>query len=173
MSIFPSRIRFFIGDISAVLVFLTIIQLLMTGNLIMLYAIYEIQFVWSDLILCSVQVFLNDSVILAVTSVGSIFLGGMKSAAVGAAGYCFYYLYMFNSIPIINSSLSIPISPYKNILCHVFPITRVMAPSYTDGEMIYFYGLQCILPRVEWYQILYILAALILGGILFWKKDLC
>lgn len=172
MSAFPSRIKYFIGTILAVFVLMAGVQLLMTGNIVLLYLAYEVAFVWNDVIVCSIQIFLNSIVILTVTAIGSIFLKGMKSVCVGIAGYCFYSMYMFNTIPIINGSLIISVSRYKDILCHIFPVIRVMAPSYTEEEVKFFYELHSFLPRVELYQVLYITAALIIGCILFWKKDL-
>lgn len=172
MSAYPSRVKYFMGTILISVLCLTSVQLLMSGNMILLLKIYEIPFVWHDIQICTIQILLDSLVILSVTAVGSIFMKGLRSVIVGLVGYSFYNIYMFNTIPFINGALIFPVSQYKNILCHFFPVIRVMTPSYTEEATWSFYKLHTILPSAELYQVLYIVLVMAAGCILFQKRDL-
>lgn len=172
LSAYPSRKKYFLGSIIVCYAYMLFILALMEVNIILLLYIFEIPFQWSDLAVCTIQLPLNSLVILVVTAVGSIFMKGLKSIVVGLVAYCYHYLYIFNSIPILETTSVIDITQYRHILCHLLPITYVYGHSYAIDSVIERARLKTIFPSIELYQILYVVIILVIGCILFEKKDL-
>ncbi len=173
LSAYPSRIKFFLGTLIPCFCYMLFALTLMSVNMLLILWILEIPFVWSDFIPCLIGFPLNSLVILSVTAIGSIFLTGFKSVAVGLGAYAYYNLYMFNQVPLLEFSLPFDVTAYRHVLCHFFPIVRVVGESYATEELLELSQLNSFLPSIELYQIVYVFVLLIVACFLFHKKDLC
>lgn len=172
LSAYPSRSKFFLGTFITCYSYILFVFLLIEINIITLLYVFEVPFQWSDLLACGIQFPLNTLVLISVTSLGSIFMKGFKSIIVGIVAYCYYNLYMFNTIPFIDSTPMIDMTQYKDILCHLLPVTYMLGKSYTSQELLERVHLDTIFFSIECYQIIYAVSVLMIGCFLFQKKDL-
>lgn len=169
---YPSRIKYYLGTILAVFIFITAIQLLMLLNIYALLFTYDVSFIFSEVLECFVQSLFNSAVILSVTGLASIYMKGHSSAVVGLLCYAFFNIYTFNTIPFINTSFIFDVSVYRNILCNFLPIVHILPPSYTHIDAISTYGIRTIIPNIYIYQLFYILIIVVISSLCFKRKQL-
>lgn len=169
---YPSRKKYFLGTYLAVLLFTTVLQFLLLGNIMLLFWVYRVHFVWSDVLVSFMQLYLNGTVVLTVTGLASVYLKGQGAVAVGLLGYGLFNVYAYNELPFVKMEFIFDVTRYKNILCHLFPITHLLPVSYTPPEVIEYYQLKPIVPNIYGYQVLYILLVLVLGRWCFERKEL-
>lgn len=172
LSSYPSRIKYFLGTYLAVVSFATVLQTLLLFNIMTLFVVYQVSFVWSDLLICFTQNYLNTVVVLSVTGLASIYIKGHGASVVGLLGYGFFNVYTYNELPFVKTTFIFDITKYKDILCNLFPITHILPPSYSYPEVIDYYRIQPIIPNIYCYQVLYILFVLWLSCICFQHKEL-
>lgn len=172
LSSYPFRKSYFLGTYLAVFLFSSILQILLLANILILFVIYQVPFVWSDVLICFVQIFLNVLVVLTVTGFASIFMKGHSASIVGLLGYSFFNVYTYNELPFVKASFIFDITRHKDILCNLFPISAIFAPSYSSVDVIRYYCIQPIIPNVYCYQIFYILLIVFLGCVCFKHKEL-
>lgn len=169
---FPSRTKYYFGTFIAVFIYLISIQLLLILNAIILLLVFSVPFYFSDLGFVFSQIILNSTVALSITGISSIYIKGHGSAVVGLLGYVLFNVYMYNVIPFFNMEFIFDLTQYKNIICHIFPVTHVLVPSFTEQWIIDFYQLTPFTNNVFVYQILYIIVIVGLGALLFKHKEL-
>lgn len=172
LSAYPSRKKYFLGTLVAVFLFSTVLQILLMLNVFILFALYQIKPVWQDVWMGFGQNYLNTAVTLSVTGLASVYVKGHGSAVIGLLGYCYFNAYMYNTIPFLNTTFLFDVTKYKNILCHLFPITNVLAPSYTDADILAYYHLKPALFNIYGYQILFVICMIAIGCFCIEKKEL-
>jgi len=169
---FPSRAKYFFGTFIAVVIYLIGVQLLLILNAYILLLVFNIPYLMSDLIYILLQIILNSTVALSLTGISSIYIKGHGSAMIGFLGYVVFNIYMYNVIPFFNMGFIFDLTQYRNIICHIFPITHVLAPSYTEQWIIDFYRLTPLTINIYIYQLLYIIGIVGIGALLFKRKEL-
>lgn len=169
---FPSRVKYYLGTFFAVLVYLLSIHYILLLNTFVLFLIFDIQFIPSDIYVCFKHIILNSIVVLTVTGFFSVFMKGFQSAVLGFIAYAYYNIYTFNEIPFINNSFIFDVTQYKNILCNLFPIIHVLAPSYTSDEAFVLYQIHPVISDVNIYQIIYAVLILSISCVFIKRKDL-
>ncbi len=172
MSAYPSRIKYFLGTYLAVFFYMAVIQLVLLLNILILFLVYNVSFLWSDVFVCFIQIFLNALVVLSVTGLASIYIKDHNSAFVGLFGYAFFNVYTFNQIPFINTEFVFDITRYKDILCNFFPIVHVLPPSYSSLEAVAAYSIRTVIPNVSVYQGVFAIAVVGISCFCFKKKEL-
>lgn len=169
---FSSRTKYYFGTFLAVMMYMISVQLLLIINALVLLLVYNVPFLFGDLGSVFVQILLNSAVALSLTGIASIYIKGHGSAIVGLLGYVIFNVYMYNVIPFFNMEFIFDLTQYKNYICHIFPVTHVLVPSYTEEWVINFYKLNPITINIYVYQLIYILGIAWLGALLFKHKEL-
>lgn len=172
MSSYPSRVKYYLGTYLAVLFYLLSIHFALLLNIFVLFFVFEVQFVFTDIIICFRHIVLNSVVVLTVTGFASIFMKGFQSVIAGFLAYAYYNIYTFNEIPFINTSFLFDATRYRDILSNFLPIINVLAPSYTEEHVLIFYQIHPIIPNISVYQCVFILFTLWISCIVFKRKDL-
>ncbi len=172
LSAYSNRVRYYIGSFISVVLYTVCIQILLLINFFMLCIIFNINFLWSDITACFINIILNSLVILAITGLASVYIKGIGSAFIGLVAYSFYSIYNYNSIPLMNTNFIINIRDYRNILGNFMPIVHVLVPSISLPEAFEIYGYKTIIPNVNLYQIIFVILFLGMGCLCFYKKDL-
>lgn len=169
---YPYKTKYFLGTYISVLLYMALIQLLLLLDLVILFLVYDVSFLGSDIAFCFAKIFLNSVVVLSITGYASIYMKGHNAAFIGMLGYAFFSVYTFNQVPFINTRFIFNVVQYKNYLCNLFPITHVLAPSYTDPEVIRAYGIQTLIPDTGIYQCVYIFFVVLLSCYSFKHKEI-
>lgn len=169
---YPSRIRYYLGTYLTTLLYMLTVQTLLLLNVLILFFIFDVAFLWSEVLMCYIQILLNSTVALSITGLASIYIKGHGSALIGLIGYAFFNIYTFNQIPFINTTFSTDFTVYRNILVNFFPMTDIYAPSYTEAWIIELHKATPILPNMIVYQLLYALFFVGIGCLCFKKKDI-
>lgn len=172
LSSYASRMKYYLGTYLAALLNMIVVQVFLLINIFVLFHIFDVNYLISDVAICFLEILINSLVVLSVTSLFSVFLKGYKSAFVGLIGYSFYNLYFFNEIPFINIDFIFNISQYKDILFSFFPIIYVLVPSYTEFDVIEKATIHPILFTPIIYQLLFSAVIILLGALCFKHKEL-
>lgn len=167
-----SRPKYYLGTFFAVFIFMTAIQFVMLINIIALFLVFDAPLIWKEVFSCFVQNLLNGVIVLSITGLASIYMKGHSSAVVGLLCYTYFNIYMYNTIPFINTSFVFDVTRYRDILCNFIPIVHILPSSYTPANVTEAYSMRPMISNVSVYQALYGFVIVSLGTLCFRYKEL-
>lgn len=125
-----------------------------------------------DVILAFKDIFLNMIVLITLTVVASIIFQNIFSFIVPLTGLVLFNVYTYSNIPFANQHISLS-NTMKSFLATLIPIKDIAPPSLVGTKYTsFFYVETLLLENINTYQILYVLIVLILGIVVFSRKDL-
>lgn len=168
----PKRHRYFMGNFLALLAVTACVVALMAVNFLLEAYALGIQVVASDLVRNLKDIMLNMTVIMTLTAVFSVFIKGYLSAFAGLAGLLLFNIYAYQKIPFIDESFNFGNVDIQNFLSNFCPVADVSAPSVVGHDVVAYYSRIPIIPNFSIYQIVYIAVLLIIGNVIFERKEL-
>lgn len=172
LSTSASRTQYYLFSCLTGWLFYVVIQIILMINFVVILCIIDIHIFWQEVLGVFGQLILNASVLFSVTACASVLILGYGSVVIGIIGYCFFHMYTYNIIPLVNMVGSLQMAKYRNMLCYLFPMTDVIAKSVNELDRIEAYAITIPVGGIYFYQIIYMIAVLLVGCILMKKKEL-
>lgn len=170
---FPKRWMYFFGCFLGVFIVMITLIVLTIINYCVVAIVLKIKINYGDLLYCFSQIFLDYMIIIVTTSVASIFLNETGGIIVGFIQLIIYNVYTFGIVPFINIGINLNMTPRKILACFAPLNSMSFSSIYGDGSIAReTFFTPYIIDNMNIYQIAFIIVVLLIGGVLFKKKQL-
>lgn len=168
-----SRIVYILLSWVSVVLYLLIIQSLFTINVLIISKCFDVELLFSELMLVNRDILFNMIVISTITSLFSVIFEGYMGCVAGLISLVLFNIHTYATIPLANVELLLS-DNFRRLLVNIAPIKNIKIMSSIDsGYSINFLAPSpYIIESITVYQVIFTLIILGLTVFAFKKKDL-